>query len=77
MTPSDPNQIHDALEREIIRPKPLHAFSRRIWEPITVGAMFLGFVMLLQPFFLVLFTHAFSVILFGVIGFTVASKLPE
>lgn len=57
--------------------RPLRPYSRRIWEPITVGAMLLGFVMLMQPLFLFLYTASFGVILFGVLGFVVASKLPE
>ena len=57
--------------------RPLRFYSRRIWEPVTMAAMFAGFVMLLQPFLLALYTASFGVILFGVLGFMVASKLPE
>ncbi|WP_310583898.1 hypothetical protein [Deinococcus sp.] len=35
------------------------------------------FFMLLQPFFLALYSASFGVILFGVLGLVVASKLPE
>lgn len=57
--------------------RPLRPYSRRLWEPVTVGAMFVGFFMLLQPFFLALYSASFGVILFGVLGLVVASKLPE
>ena len=73
---------HDApassqLDPSVPPPRPLRPYSRRLWEPVTVGAMFVGFFMLLQPFFLALYSASFGVILFGVLGLVVASKLPE
>jgi hypothetical protein len=36
-----------------------------------------GVVMLMQPFFLVLYSYSFVTTLAGVLLFTIASKLPE
>ena len=52
-------------------------YSRNIWEPVTVGLLVLGLLMLMQPFSLWLFSQSFGVILAGALGFVVASKLPE
>lgn len=53
-----------------------HPFRRRVWEPITLGAMLLGFALLLQPFSLALFSASFGVMLFGVLGYAIAGRLP-
>ena len=52
----------------------LHWRSRRIWEPVTTAMILGGIVMLMQPFFIVLFSYSFIVILLGTIGFAVAVK---
>jgi hypothetical protein len=52
-------------------------YSRTIWEPITIGLLVLGLLMLMQPFSMWLFSRSFAVILSGALGFTVASKLPD
>jgi hypothetical protein len=50
---------------------------RGLWEPITMGLIGLGLAMLMQPFAKLLFTYSFVVLLAGVVGFSVAGKLPE
>ena len=37
----------------------------------------LGLVMLMQPFALLLYSYSFVVLLLGVVGFSIAGKLPE
>ena len=52
-------------------------FRRGPWEN---GAMLLigaGAVMLMQPVSLWLYSHSFTVILFGTIGFVIVSHFPE
>lgn len=50
---------------------------RRIPERIAMGLIGLGLLMLMQPFSLEVFSHAFVVLLAGVVGFSIAGKLPE
>jgi hypothetical protein len=50
---------------------------RSPWERATAGLIGLGLVMLMQPFSMTLFTYSFGVLLAGVIGYSVAGKLPE
>ena len=65
---------------------PLTQRQRRRWPrwlrrgPMEAGATVLiisGFVMLLQPFSLALYTHSFLTTLLGTALFTVSSKFPE
>jgi hypothetical protein len=49
--------------------------SRAFLEPVTAGMIIGGIVMLMQPFFMVLFSYSFIVILAGTIGFAVATKM--
>ena len=42
-----------------------------------VALAFFGVVMLCQPFLLVLYTYSFVTILFGVVIFTIVTKLPD
>ncbi len=46
-------------------------------ELLACGVISLGIVMLLQPFFLVLYTYSFLTMLFGTVMFMVVSKFPE
>ncbi|MDG6099031.1 hypothetical protein EXU34_16390 [Alteromonas sp. ZYF713] len=46
-------------------------------ENAMVATISLGTFMLLQPFFLGLFTYSFIVILAGTLGFVVVSHFPE
>ena len=52
-------------------------FSRTPWERSTIGLIALGLVMLMQPWSIALFSHGFTVLLVGVIGFSIAGKLPQ
>jgi predicted lipid-binding transport protein (Tim44 family) len=51
--------------------------SRAFLEPLTAGMILGGIVMLMQPFFLVLYSYSFIVILIGTIGFAIATKLKD
>ena len=46
-------------------------------EPLTAGMILGGIVMLMQPFFLVLYSYSFIVILAGTVGFAIATKLRD
>lgn len=47
------------------------------WEAVTMALIALGLVMLMQPFFLEVYAYSFVVLLTGVIGYSVAGKLPQ
>lgn len=47
------------------------------WELAATVLIAVGVLMLMQPFFLVLFTYSFAVILTGTVGFVVVSHFPE
>jgi len=51
--------------------------SRAWLEPLTAGMILGGIVMLMQPFFLFLYSYSFIVILAGTVGFAVATKLRD
>jgi hypothetical protein len=54
------------------------AWLRRApWEQGTAGLIALGLVMLMQPFAMEVYTYSFVVLLAGVIGYSIAVKLPE
>jgi hypothetical protein len=46
-------------------------------ETLACVIIALGIFMMLQPFFMVLFTWSFATTLFGTLMFTVVSKFPE
>jgi hypothetical protein len=46
-------------------------------ELVACAIIAAGFLMMLQPFVLALFTWSFVTMLFGTVMFTVVSKLPE
>jgi hypothetical protein len=52
-------------------------FKRRHWEPATTALIALGLVMLMQPWSIEVYAYAFDVLLAGVLGYTVAGKLPS
>ena len=52
-------------------------FVRGPWEMAMSVLIGLGVVMLMQPFFLVLYTWSFLVLLVGTVGFIVVSHFPE
>lgn len=56
---------------------PARWLRRSPWERATAGLIGLGLAMLMQPFSMTLFTYSFIVLLAGVIGYSIAGKLPE
>jgi CO dehydrogenase/acetyl-CoA synthase delta subunit len=61
--------------------KPLASKSRwyrgALWERISAAVLGAGLTMLMQPWSLKLFTYSFTVVLLGVILFSIAVKLPQ
>ena len=51
-------------------------FQRGKWERVSVVLIALGAVMLMQPLSLDLFSYSFVVLLAGVLGYSIAGKLP-
>jgi len=47
------------------------------WENTTTALIGLGLVMLMQPWSLEVYGYAFDVLLAGVLGYSVAGKLPQ
>ena len=61
---------------------PRRGFTERILrrgplEAIAAGMIALGVVMLMQPFFLTLYSWSFATILFGTVMFMIVSKVRE
>ncbi len=52
-------------------------FRRGPWETGTMVLIAVGLVMLMQPVSLDLYAYSFIVLLTGVVGYTVAGKLPR
>ena len=52
-------------------------FRRGPWEMAAVIVIAIGVFMLMQPFWLPLFTYSFVTILTGTVGFVVVSHFPE
>jgi hypothetical protein len=52
-------------------------FRRAPWERVTVGLIALGLLMLMQPWSIDVYSHSFVVLLAGVVGYSVAGKLPH
>ena len=53
-------------------------FCRRgPWENTATVLIAAGVVMLMQPYFMPLFTYSFAVILVGTVGFVIVSHFPE
>jgi hypothetical protein len=52
-------------------------FRRTPWERATTGLIALGLAMLMQPWSIELYGHSFTVLLAGVIGYSIAGKLPH
>jgi hypothetical protein len=54
------------------------AWLRRApWERATGGLIGLGLLMLMQPWALDVYSWGFTVLLAGVVGYSIAGKLPE
>lgn len=52
-------------------------YRRGPWEVGTMVLIALGLIMLMQPFFLEVYSYSFVVLLIGVIGYSIAGKLPQ
>lgn len=52
-------------------------FRRAPWEIATTVLIGLGLLMLMQPFALDIFSYGFDVLLAGVVGYSIAGKLPK
>ena len=50
---------------------------RAPWETTTGGLIGLGLVMLMQPWSIDVYSYGFTVLLAGVVGYTIAGKLPQ
>lgn len=52
-------------------------WRRGPWENVTTALIGLGLLMLMQPWSLDVYSYGFTVLLLGVIGFSIAGKLPQ
>jgi hypothetical protein len=52
-------------------------FRRAPWERATIALIAGGLAMLMQPWSLDVYSWGFTVLLAGVIGFSIAGKLPQ
>jgi len=52
-------------------------YRRGPWELLASVLIGMGIVMLMQPFWLTLFTYSFIVILVGTVAFLIVSHFPE
>jgi hypothetical protein len=52
-------------------------FRRGPWERATTGLIGLGLVLLMQPWSLDAYSYGFTALLTGVIGYSIAGKLPQ
>jgi hypothetical protein len=50
---------------------------RAAWEATTSSLIGLGLVMLMQPWSIDVYSYGFTVLLAGVIGYSIAGKLPQ
>ncbi|HKX41707.1 MAG TPA: hypothetical protein VJO99_11150 [Burkholderiaceae bacterium] len=48
-----------------------------LWERASASLLGIGLVMLMQPWSLTLFSYSFTVVLVGVVLFSIAVKLPQ
>ena len=52
-------------------------FRRGPWENTATVLIAAGVVMLMQPYYMPLYTYSFAVILVGTVGFVIVSHFPE
>ncbi|WP_428032416.1 hypothetical protein [Ancylobacter sp.] len=60
-----------------VKPRRPFFLRRGPMEALAVGVIALGFLMLFQPFLLVLYTYSFITLLVGTFMFMIVSKFPE
>ena len=59
-------------------PWTLHrVFRRRQWVDAATVLIITGTLMLLQPFWLVLYSYSFTVVVIGTVGYLIVSHFPE
>ncbi len=58
-------------------PLPRRLFRRAPWENAAVGLIALGVFMLMQPFWLLLYSYSFAVTAAGTLLFVAATKFPD
>jgi hypothetical protein len=58
-------------------PRRFRLFRRGPWETFAILLIAAGVLMLLQPFWMLLYTYSFATTLAGVVLFTIVSKFPE
>jgi hypothetical protein len=51
--------------------------SRGLWEPVFASLIGIGLIMLMQPWSIEVYGYSFPVFLAGVVGYSVAGKLPK
>jgi hypothetical protein len=56
---------------------PRRWFRRTPWERGTTALIALGLFMLMQPWSLAVYSHGFTVLLAGVVGYSIAGKLRD
>ena len=52
-------------------------FRRGPWEHTTTALIGIGLAMLMQPWSLDVYSYGFTVLFAGVVGFSIAGKLPQ
>jgi len=57
--------------------KGLLRFRRGAWEMLATVLIVLGVFMLMQPFWMVVFTYSFIITLIGTVMFIIVSHFPE
>jgi len=61
----------------LARRRPARWLHRTPWERGTAAVIGLGLVMLMQPWAIEVYSYGFTVLLAGVIGYSIAGKLPH
>ena len=61
----------------LARRRPARWLRRTRWERATAAVIGLGLVMLMQPWAIEIYSYGFTVLLAGVIGYSIAGKLPD
>jgi hypothetical protein len=69
--------VSTVVETPPRRPLLRRLFRRGPWEAAAVTAIALGVVMMMQPYFLWLYSESFRVILVGTLAYVVVSKFPD
>jgi hypothetical protein len=50
---------------------------RSLWEPVFASLIGIGLIMLMQPWSIDIYGYSFPVLLAGVVGYSIAGKLPK